>query len=503
MSIKILSATNFGLEFIQVEVEVNVEEKRLPVFEITGLAEEKAERSKKRVRAALEGIGKDFSSKRITVNLKPLGAPKDDAYYDLPIAIGILSFQLGFKIPGLSLFFGELSDEGRTKHTKGGILLAEFAKKNGFKNVFLPRESANEAATVKGVNIYPVENLESLVSFLSRKKKMEKAEHKKPAKMAFYDLDMQAVETGEEAKRAMEIAAAGGHNVLMSGGLSSEKKELARALPGILPSLSERKSLEITKIHSVSGNVPKEGSLINLRPFRCPDNNASPVDLVGGGEEMRLGEMTLAHRGVIFLDGLENFQKASIKALERPLEDGYITFSKGKRSVIYPAKNILVASLKSCPCKKLGSEKICSCSKKEVEKYRKRALGPILERADIFLDFSSEEKFSTPVKEKNSDSSEKIRERVEEARRWQKKRFKEENIFTNSEMREKDIKKYAFLDQEAEKLLQKEVSVHSLSTDIYFKIVKVARTIADLDGKVSIEKHHISEALNYKIKESD
>jgi len=503
MFIKIPSVANSGLNSIGVDVEVNVLERGMPSFEIVGLPAKAVSESKERVRAAIINSNIKFPSRKIIVNLAPADVPKEGSCYDLPIAVGILLTVLNFKVPEKSLFFGELSLDGSLRHTKGGLLLALFAKENGFNNIFLPESSKNEAAVVEGVNIYPIKNIRQLLNFLSGGEKIEKAKYLKEDTLFFQEFDMDEIIGQESAKRALEIAAAGGHNIFMVGGPGSGKTMLSRALPGILPLLDNEESLEVTKIYSASGNIPPGGSLIRTRPFRSPHHTISSIGLIGGGTIPQPGEITLAHRGVLFLDELNEFQRSSLEAMRQPLEDGHVSISRSRERVVYPSKYMLVASANPCPCGYLNHEvKNCRCTEREVEKYKKRVSGPLLDRVDIHIDVPDVEtkKLSLGEKEKaNMESSSDIRKRVEKARNVQKERFKKEKILTNSEMRNKHVEKYGLLTREAENLLQNASSKFSFSARSYFKILKISRTIADIDEREKIEVNHVAEALQYKI----
>ncbi len=505
MFIKIPSVANSGLESIEVDVEMNVMKRKLPTFEIVGLPAKAVSESKERVRAAIINSKMEFPSRKIVVNLAPADIPKEGSCYDLPIAVGVLSSVMDLKIPEKSLFFGELSLDGSLRHTKGSLLLALFAKEKGFCNVFLPSESANEAAVVEGVNIYPVSGLKELVGHLAGKIQIKPAEYKKNEEEVSFDFDMKDILGQEAAKRALEIAASGGHNVFMVGGPGSGKTMLARALPGILPPLSEKESLEVTKIYSVSGSIPPGGSLIEKRPFRSPHHTISSVGLIGGGVHPKPGEVTLAHRGVLFLDEFNEFQRSVLEALRQPLEDGYVAISRSKDRVVYPSEHMLIASANPCPCGYLKhKEKNCICTEREVEKYRKKVSGPILDRVDMHVEVPDVEtdKLSLSSKSSNKgESSVDIRKRVEEARKIQKERFKDERILTNAEMRNKDIERYAFLGKEAEEFLIQAASKMNFSARAYFKLIKLARTIADMEKEKDIGTSHIAEALQYRIQD--
>ena len=501
MFIKISSVAHSGLSSIEVDVEVNIISRGLPSFEIVGLPAKAVDESKERVRAALNNSNIDFPRRHIIVNLAPADIPKEGSCYDLPIAVGILASISDFKLPPKSLFFGELSLDGSLRHTKGALLLSLFAKEKGFRNIFLPQESANEAAIIKNVNVYPIESLSHLFYFLSGKEKIEKAKYVKMKEDFFCEFDMNEILGQSGAKRAAEIAAAGGHNFFMIGGPGSGKTMIAQAIPGILPPLNEEESLEVTKIHSISGNLPPGGSLVQKRPFRSPHHTISSIGLIGGGSRPRPGEITLAHRGVLFLDEFNEFQRSSLEALRQPMEDGYISISRNKEQVTYPSRYILVASANPCPCGYLNhKKKACLCSEREIERYRKRVSGPIMDRVDIHIEVPDVEaqELSSKSEKKEEDFSEKIRERIKKAREIQRKRFKNEAIFTNAEMKNKHIEKYAFIEDSAENLLKRASSQLFLSARSYFKTIKVARTIADLDDSEKTKDEHIAEALQYR-----
>jgi len=501
MFIKIPSVAYLGLASIGVEVEINTSKRNLPFFEIVGLPAKAIDESKERVRAAIFNSKIDFPKGKIVVNLAPADIPKEGSYYDLPIAVGIIASTLNLVLPPKSIFFGELSLDGSLRHTKGALLLSLFAKENGFEKVFLPSASANEAAIIKDIDIYPIDRLKDLVDFLLGGKKIEKAKYVKKEESPYSEFDMSEVLGQSNAKRAIEIAAAGGHNIFMVGGPGSGKTMLARAIPGILPLLNEAESLEVTKIYSIAGNLPPQSSLIQIRPFRSPHHTISSVGLIGGGSRPKPGEITLAHRGVLFLDEFNEFQRPCLEALRQPMEDGYVLISRSQERAVYPSRYMLVASANPCPCGYLNHpKKPCLCSEREIIKYRKKISGPIMDRIDIHLEIPdvATAELSISNKREEANSSKKIREKIERARQIQDKRFINEKVMINGEASNKHIEKYALLESSAENLLGRAAERLALSARAYFKTIKVARTIADLEDSQKITEKHIAEALQYR-----
>ena len=503
---KVNSAAYSGLKSIGIDVEINTSKKGLPKFEIVGLTSKAVDESEERVKNAIMNSKVDFPQRKITVNLAPADVPKEGSFYDLPIAVGILASVLQFQIPKKSLFFGELSLDGSLRHTKGALPLALFAQEQGYEDIFLPQDSANEAAVIKNINVHPVKNLDQIISHLTGKVNLSPTDYvAEDKKRIAPDFDMAEILGQEQTKRAAEIAAAGGHNLFMIGSPGAGKTMIARAMPGILPPLSDQESLEVTKIYSISGNTAPGSGLIKERPFRAPHHGISKVGLIGGGSRPKPGEVTLAHRGVLFLDEFNEFPRSALEAMRQPLEDGELTISRSKERVKYPSQFMLVASSNPCPCGYLyHPDKECDCSPRQVKRYQKKISGPILDRIDLHVEVPSVdvEKLKKQRRKEDNEKSKEIRKRVTAARKLQAERFEKEKVRVNAEMKNRHVKECCNLLEKTEQLLSQAASKFNLSARGYFKMIKIARTIADLEKEKEIAPDHMAEALQYRAKDN-
>ena len=501
---KVFTGALIGLEGELVEVEVDLLP-GLPAFNVVGLPDTAVQEARERVRSAVRNSGCVFPQRRITANLAPADIKKEGPSYDLPIAVGIvLASEQVFADVSESLFLGELALDGSLRPTHGVLPLATLARERGMRDVFVPAADAAEAALVEGINVFPVDNLLMLVAHLRGDDLIEPyVLHEHPlghARDAYDGTDFADVRGQEHVKRGLEVAASGGHNVLMIGPAGAGKTLLARALPSILPSMAADEALMVTRIYSVAGLLPRDTPLITQRPFRAPHHTISNAGLVGGGRQPRPGEISLAHRGVLFLDELPEFGSTTLEVLRQPLEDHIVTISRAQGSLTFPANFMLVAAMNPCPCGNYGDPlKPCICSESIVSRYQRRISGPLLDRIDIFIEVPRIE-YEKLAAVTPAEPSTKVRDRVEAARTLQTRRFSETLTQANAEMTPAEVRDFCqvTLDDQSRSLLKLATSQLSLSARAFHRILKVARTIADLGGSDVIAAPHVAEAIQYR-----
>ncbi|WP_124642615.1 YifB family Mg chelatase-like AAA ATPase [Amniculibacterium aquaticum] len=502
MLVKIFGSAIHGVSAQTITIEVNVDTGGVG-YHLVGLPDNAIKESSYRISAALKNVGYKIPGKKITINMAPADLRKEGSAYDLSIALGILtaSEQITAENIGDYIIMGELSLDGGLQPLKGILPIAIKAREEGFKGIILPKQNTREAAIVNNLEVYGVENIKEVIDFFNEGKPLERTEidtrKEFQDKINDFPFDFSEVKGQEMAKRAMEVAAAGGHNIIIIGPPGSGKTMLAKRVPGILPPLTLKEALETTKIHSVAGKMGTETSLMTTRPFRSPHHTISDVALVGGGSYPQPGEISLAHNGVLFLDEMPEFKRQVLEVMRQPLEDRVVTISRAKFTVNYPASFMLVASMNPSPSGYFPDDPNNTSSVMEMQRYMNKLSGPLLDRIDIHIEVQKVE-FEQLTEKRKGENSHEIRKRVLAARDRQTERYNESEIHYNAQMGPKEIEKYCALDEVSQSLIKTAMEKLNLSARAYDRILKVARTIADLDNHDNINSTHISEAIQYR-----
>lgn len=488
---------------LDVEVDINL---GLPAYETVGLADTAVKESKERVRSAIKNSGFKYPVERITINLAPADTKKEGVLYDLPIALGILSAteQLSYLLLPDYIVLGELSLDGSLRAANGIMPILISARSQGFKNFIIPKDNEKEASYIEDVNVYALQSLEQAVKFIKKElavPPVEKSSFYEITKTLDYSVDFSNIRGQETAKRAIEIAVAGGHNIILKGPPGSGKSMLSKCIPTIMPKMTFEEALEVTKIHSVAGELNRDEGIVVRRPFRMPHHTATTPALTGGGRNSKPGEISLAHNGVLFLDELPEYSRHTLETLRQPLEDGYVTIARALKTVEYPAKFMLVASMNPCPCGNKGSKKLeCKCSYSQIKKYLDKLSNPLLDRIDLHIEVDGVS-FEELTGKETAEKSEVIKARIEAARNIQQQRFKNTGIFCNSQINTRLMNEHCKISAESEQMLKSAFDKLKLSARGYSRILKVSRTIADLAQSSNILDDHIYEALQYRVSE--